>query len=124
MRGVIAAVLILVSCGAATEKTGNPTRTCEKIKSLQIESDSVCLAAYECRQGDGPWFQLHMCFCWDSLCMCFIKKSEQPCGDPLDDSCDMIGGMAIIGPGACALSAADRNGMFFPKEGLQKEKGR
>ena len=120
MRNAIVAVLILTSCGGMKENQEEPIKICEKVESLQIDSDSVCLSAYSCSEGQESWFQMHMCFCWDSLCMCFIKESSSLCSNPLDESCGMTGGMLIIDPGVCALDSKARDEMFFPEQDLQK----
>lgn len=116
MRNAIAAVLILASCGTTMEETGPQARICSQIENPRIESNSICMSAFRCDEGGAPWFQLHLCFCWDNLCMCFVKKSSALCESPFDESCGLTGGAMIIGPGTCSLKSDERNRIFFPEQ--------
>jgi len=111
----IAAVLILVSCGRTETKdreTKEPETICETA-GRAIQSDSICLDQRLCLKGDDSWFRRHMCFCWDTLCICFRGQSTKPCSVPEDPACAYRNSMAITGPDACRLPADERDSLLL-----------
>lgn len=117
MSAAIAAVLILVSCGRT--ETSDPTAEPKEPETIcspaggTIQSDSVCLDQRLCsKKGEETWFLRHMCFCWDTLCICFRGESTAPCSIPEDPACGYRNSMAITGPDACKLPADELDSLL------------
>lgn len=120
---VVVLIPLLISCGRT--ETTNPVvedlppppapkleLKCEPT-GTSIEDKAVCLDQRSCSYGDESWFRQHMCFCWDTLCMCFMSKSTQLCDSPLDEQCESKGSILIIGPGMCSLPPEKRDAILF-----------
>jgi len=105
---------ILVSCG--NENQQDQLKVCTRTIENRIDSTEVCMSTYVCSQGALNWFQIHLCLCWENLCMCFFKRSTSICKNLVDKSCELKGGMVITSPGICNFKSNTRNRLLFPEQ--------